>query len=551
LKILILSIGLTTCLFACTHKQLVPPLPEEPDYKKAESFLHIKNDSAFYYYNKVVASSTDSLQIAMAYNNMSAIQSDAGDYFGSQENLLMSLRYLHEKKEQDRYCLSSDYNELGTTSLNLKNYDAAIGYYDQALKFAQDDEFKLIFLNNKAVVYQKKKDFAKTIAIYDSIIDKSKIDKKTYAMMLSNRARTRWLQDSTYKAAPELLMALQVKINEKDYWGQNASYAHLSDYYSHSRQDSALIYADKMYSIARYLDSPDDEVEALQKLISLGSPQDLQQYFSRYQYLNDSLQTSRNTAKNQFALIRYDAQKNKVENLQLQKENADKKVQIIQQRTTIYGTILATLLVIIIMIIWYRKRQQQAQNTIRENQLKTSQKVHDVVANGLYRVMAEIQHVPVLEKEILLDKIETLYNQSRDISYEQPTANEEDFQVEIANLLRSFATDTTKVLIVGNNQGLWDRTNHHIKKEALCILQELMINMKKHSYANNVAIRFEQTGNQVSIQYTDDGAGFSPQQSFGNGLTNMGNRIKNINGKIIFDHHTKTGTKIQVSFPIG
>lgn len=512
--------------------------------------LNIKNDSAFYYFNKVVASSTDSLQIAMAYNSMSAIQSDAGDYFGSQENLLMSLRYLNEKKKEDHYCLSSDYNELGTTSLNLKNYDAAIGYYDKALKFAQNDEFKLIFLNNKAVVYQKKKDFAKAIVIYDSIIDKSPNDKKNYARVLSNRARTRWLQDSGYHAAPELLRALQIKINEKDYWGQNASYAHLSDYYSHSRPDSALTYADKMYSIARYLDSPDDEMEALQKLISLGSPQNLQQYFNRYQYLNDSLQTSRNNAKNQFALIRYEAEKNKNENLQLQKENADNQLQIIRQRIMLYGTILAALSVIIISIFWYRKRQQQAQNTIRENQLKTSQKIHDVVANGLYRVMAEIEHEPAVGKEILLDKIEILYNQSRDISYEQPTASREDFQVEITNLLRSFATDTTKVLIVGNHQGLWNGTNHHIKKEVTYILQELMINMKKHSYANNVVIRFEQTGQQINIQYTDDGVGFPSGQSFGNGLTNTGTRIQNINGKITFDPNT-TGTKIRISIPIG
>lgn len=512
--------------------------------------LNIKNDSAFFYYNKVVASSTDSLQIAMAYNNMSVIQSDAGDYFGSQENLLMSLRYLNERKEQDFDCLSSDYNELGGTSLNLKNYDAALGYYDKALKFAQYDEFKLILLNNKAVVYQKKKDFAKAIAIYDSIIHNRLNDKTTYARVLSNRARTRWLQDSGYHAAPELLKALQIRINDKDYWGQNASYAHLSDYYSNSNKDSALTYADKMYSIARYLDSPDDEMEALQKLISLGYPQNLRQYFTRYQYLNDSLQTSRNTAKNQFALIRYDAEKNKIENLQLQKENADKKIQIIQQRIMLYSAIMGALSVIIISVFWYRKRQIQAQNTIRENQLKTSQKVHDVVANGLYRVMAEIEHKPAIEKETLLDKIEMLYNQSRDISYEQPTASREDFQDEIANLLRSFATDTTKVLIVGNNQGFWDGTKHHIKKEVAYILQELMINMKKHSHASNVVIKLEQRGNQIIIQYTDDGIGFPRGQSFGNGLTNTGTRIQNINGKITFDPNT-TGTKIQISFPIG
>ncbi|MET3876366.1 tetratricopeptide repeat protein [Chitinophaga sp. OAE865] len=181
------SLILTACLFACNRKNSIVAVEREPDFKKAESFLYYRNDSAFYYFNKVVSNSKDSLQIAMAYNGMAVILSDAGDYFGAQENLLISLSYLDEQKEKDRYCISSDYNELGGTSLNLKNYDAAIDYYDRALKFAEDDGFKLMFLNNKAVVYQKTRDFAKAIAIYDSILGKGKKDEKAYAMVLSNK----------------------------------------------------------------------------------------------------------------------------------------------------------------------------------------------------------------------------------------------------------------------------------------------------------------------------------------------------------------------------
>lgn len=542
------SLILTACLFACNRKNSIVAVEREPDFKKAESFLYYRNDSAFYYFNKVVSNSKDSLQIAMAYNGMAVILSDAGDYFGAQENLLISLSYLDEQKEKDRYCISSDYNELGGTSLNLKNYDAAIDYYDRALKFAEDDGFKLMFLNNKAVVYQKTRDFAKAIAIYDSILGKGKKDEKAYAMVLSNRARTRWLQDSGYRATPELLEALQIRVNQKDYWGQNASYAHLSDYYANSHPDSALMYADKMYAITRYLNSPDDEIEALQKLILLSPPQNIRQYYKRYQYLNDSVQTARNTAKNQFALIRYDVEKNKVENLKLQKENADKKVQIIQQRLMIYGAAAAMILGVFLVVIWSRKRRQQMAWRIHEHKLKTSQKVHDVVANGLYRIMTEIEHQPI-KKEILLDKIEDMYERSRDISYEQPEITSTDFQAEIAWLLKTFNTDTTRVVTVGNDEGLWEKVDANIKKEVKYILQELMVNMKKHSRASHVAIRFKQSGNRVEIQYTDNGVGLPAAHSLGNGLTNTGTRIRNINGEITFTN-INTGLKILVSFPI-
>ncbi|WP_236652715.1 tetratricopeptide repeat-containing sensor histidine kinase [Chitinophaga vietnamensis] len=547
MRTLLFLLALAACLLACNKKHVVVPFPQDPDFAKGDAFLYTHKDSAFYYFYKVVSDSRDSLQIAMAYNRMAVIQSDEGDYFGSQESLLMSLRHLDEKNPRDSACLASDYNELGTTSLNLKNYDAAIHYDDLALNFTSNDGFKLIFLNNKAVAYQKKRDFASAIAIYDDIINKHKGDKLAYARALSNWARTKWLQDSSYKAAPELWTALQIRINEKDLWGQNASYSHLSDYYSRTRPDSALTYADKMYAIARQLNSPDDELEALQKLLLLALPQDMRQYFERYQFLNDSLQTARNNAKNQFALIRYDAQKNRMENLQLQKENAYRKLQIIQQRMMIYGGILLVVLGVFIAAIWYRKRKQ---SIIREQALKDSKKVHDVVANGLYYIITAIEHNGIMNEETLLDKLEDLYEKSRNISYEQSENNNEAYHDEIAKLLGVFKTETTAVLTVGNNEALWENTSKAAQTEVKYILQELMVNMKKHSAANKVFIKFEKNIHEIKICYTDDGIGFSPEFRPGNGLKNTVSRISGIGGNVKFVTDVVKGAKILISFPI-
>jgi hypothetical protein len=52
-----------------------------------------------------------------------------------------------------------------------------------------------------------------------------------------------------------------------------------------------------MYDVAKNIDSPDDQIEALEKLISLKILQNSKQYFQVYQSLNDSLQTARNKAK--------------------------------------------------------------------------------------------------------------------------------------------------------------------------------------------------------------------------------------------------------------
>lgn len=533
---------ITYCFLACNLSRKVAPVVTSADYHKGESFYNVNNDSAFYYFNKTAASSSDSLEIAMSYTYMAMIQSDAGDYFGSQESLLQSLKHLDEKKEFTRAYLLSDFNELGSINLNLKNYDAAIDYYDRALRFTKEDNSKIIALSNKAVAYQKKQQYVRALSIYDSILDKSKTDIKRYARILSNMAFTKWLQDSNYQAAPDLLRALRIQENEKDTWRLNASYAHLADYYFHSQPDSAFIYANKMYKVAQQLNSPDDELEALEKILALGPPDVMKKYFTRYQYLNDSLQTSRNNAKNQFALIRYEVAKNKADNLNLQKDNAEKRFQILLQRIILAGVIVLG----VFIFIWYRKRREQM---LREQQLKTSQKVHDVVANGLYRIMVKIQYEEKTDKDSLLDDIETLYEQSRNISYEQAEKMPDDYHNSISKLLTSFGTPTTRISIVGNSKDIWKDINPGAQKELNYILQELMINMKKHSAANNVVIRFERQNGELKIVYTDDGKGLPQGFHYNNGLRNTETRISDIGGTINFDKSAIKGLKIQLNIP--
>jgi tetratricopeptide (TPR) repeat protein len=535
-------------MYACKQQPMTIPTIDTPDYKKGESLFDQHPDSAFYYFNKVATGSKDSLLIAKSYNYMAVIQSDAGDYYGSIESLLTSLKYLHEQAENNQNCLVSDYNELGRNSAQLNNYDAAIYYYDLAIKRSKRADYKAIALNNQAVTYQRMGKYAQAIAIYQSILEQSSKSTLDYARILSNLAKAKWLQDTNYNATPDLWKALCIRKDENDEWGLNASYAHLSDYYAHKNPDSSLYYAHQMYAVARHLNSPDDQLQALQKLIELSPSRSTKQYFTRYQSLNDSIQDTRNTAKNQFALIRYEAQKSKADNLKLQKENTDKKFEIIQQRALILGIIAA----FIVAALWYRRRKQwETKSAIREHQLKTSQKVHDIVANGLYQVMTKVEHQGTIEIDQLLDDLEVLYEQSRDISYEQPKNTSIGFHDTIAALLGNFATETTKVLIVGNSGELWLHVPDQVKRELEVTLQELMINMKKHSSAGNVVIKFDRMDGQLVVQYTDDGIGFPIPLHQGNGLTSTGNRINGIGGQVIFDNNPPKGVIIKVYIPIG
>jgi signal transduction histidine kinase/Flp pilus assembly protein TadD len=544
-------------LIGCKQSDQTPaPSPQaDAGFSKAMDLLNSQPDSAFYYFNEVATQSTDSLEIASALNYMAIIQHNAGDYFGSIETLLAALGYLKEESEDKRPYYQAVYNLLGSNNLTLGNYVDAILYYQQTLELTTDPNFKNVARNNLAVAYQKQGDYAKAIELLTTIQNDTVSNPANLARVQSNLARTRWLQNRDFNPLPDFWSALRIRTTEKDQWGLNASYSHLADYYSQRRTDSALWYASNMYAVATSINSVDDQLEALQKIIPLAAPDKAKRYVTEYMRLSDSLQAARNSARNQFALIRYEAEKSKAENFELLKANAEKELLLFRQQLIGGSLVLALVGLVIFGINRQRKRKEQLQlqfeQSLREQQLKTSQKVHDVVANGLYRIMTTIEHKEELDKNELLDNIEELYEKSRDISYEAPDEipATESYHQSINDLLKGFASENTRVVIVGNEPDYWNNLHPAAKKNLAQVLQELMVNMRKHSKASLVLIKFGAENQALQITYTDDGIGLPEAAKFGNGLKNTENRIRELKGRISFGQHQPTGLKVEIHLP--
>lgn len=540
---------ITLLAVSCNHNsqnQVNLHSPEELKkrelYNLAEDLYGTRSDSAFYYFNKIVSESSDSILRSSALTYMGIIQYDLGDYFGSQDSYLQSQQLLRNGDSTLFENFAANYNGLGQSSRMLKNYEEAIEYFNQAILFSTDIAKKLTRINNKATTLKDLKLYGQAISLYTSIQHSTNQSPKEYARVLSNLGNTKWLQDSNYNAAPELLKALDIREREQDKWGLTASYRHLCDYYIARNNDSALFYAKQLQRIASDLNSADDERDALTRLISLSPSAQGKAYFRRFLYLTDSIQTSRNNDKNQFAPIRYGVAKQKEANLTLQKENAENQLRVIWLQI---GSVIL-IIVTVIGFVWYRRRKRQA---IKEQQLRISQKVHDKVANRVYRIMSEVEHQGLPEQSVLLYKLDAVYKQSRDISYDHSEANIQDAQQSVKELIESFASESTRIASVGNSKELWAHISPAAQEELSVVLEELLTNMKKHSGASNVVIKFMQKDNCIEMNYSDDGIGFSHETGYGNGLRNTETRIKSIGGSITFDK-SKPGLKIRMTIPI-
>lgn len=535
---MIIGIGF---LMACKSNRQHLPI-SSADYEKAIALWEKNTDSAFYYFNKVTSNSHDSLQIAKAYNCMAQIQSDNGDDYGAQESLVQSLHFLHEEKSQDQHCLTSNYNELGITSNNLHNYIVAIQYFDKALLLDRDHNFKTTILNNKANVYRKTSEYSQALQLYKEIRNLTPVQSTGYAQLLTNMVTTQWRQDSRFNPVPKLLEALQIRLKKKDLSGVNSSYAHLTEFYLNQKRDSALFYANQWYNLAQKIHSSEDEIGALTSLIKLKPVNDIRLYFILYKRLDDSVQLARNATKNQFALIRYNVQKHKADNLKLQQENIQKRYQLV-------WLIMVILVGTGFVIFWYRKLQFDNRERLHKNKLRLSKRVHDVVANGIYRVMNELEYAEDVNKEYLLDQLEVMYEQSRDISHEKDKPSD-DFTEKINKLLNAFKRDSLKLGVSNNNPALWQLVSEQIKNELELVLQELMVNMAKHSQANWAHLAFELKNGSLVVNYRDNGIGLTENNSLGNGLQNTVSRMESLGGKVTFGTQAEKGTQLQITVPL-
>lgn len=534
------------------EKENLPIAHEGNDNLYKEGIALVQNDNikayskfqqAIIHYSRL----KDSVKISKSLIYQSIVQNYTGDYLGSEATLVEALNYMKEGDES----YYSVYGSLGNLKYDQKEYSEAEKWYTKALaeEIKSIDE-KANLINNKSASEYRQGKYTQALKTLGHI-DLTKIsDKNLINRIKENTVYIQWLQNNNYPAQEEFENLLTDKLQNNDLWGANSSYAHLAEINQKAAPEASLNYAKKMLQNAIKIKSPEDRLEAMEKIIAVDAPSNSRQNFKVYKTLSDSIQRSRNDYRNRFAYIKYDSEKKNAENQTLKTQNAESKIKLLQQNVIL----VALSLLLISGYLWNRRRKKRLQKEkeleIKNTQLKMSKKVHDVVANGIYQVMTKIENQENFDKEKALDELEFVYEKSRDISYEKPEIKDTvEFAEKIYNLIHSFKSDKVNPFLTGNSQTLWNDVNRTAQSEIFQVILELLVNMKKHSQANLVGFKFEKNNNRINIQYKDNGIGIPGEIIHGNGLSNTVSRIEKIKGTIIFDNTTEKGLKINISFP--
>lgn len=536
-----------------------------------------KKDSLLYYYNLVydTKESTDLIKASAFYNALkkksinendtlstintltiiASIQFKLNSFYESESYAVEAIHLLDNLEERNghksiRIGLN---NHLGLNYNALHDYRKAIEFYEKNINLGLSSSELITTINNKALALEALGETKLALFELEKAYKQSLLlkDKKQQARALDNLGFTQ-SKLNIPEGIKNMKLALSIK-QDLDYTpGIYTSYNHLAQYYNQIKNlKQAKIYSDKALAIARKINSPKYLENALSTSLKIKNIELLSEYIS----LKDSLIKAALISENKNASIKYDykkveqvAQENE---LKLQQSELDKEK---ERSNKIIAFTIALFILLLSLLLFFSLKFNHKKDKIKQAYLKEtelSKKVHDELANDMSDLMNLVEseiEINDTKKSLLLDNIEDIYIRTRDISTETGSIDLVNYSESIKHLLMQHNRKDTKVVINNINTIDWHNVADHKKMVIYRALQELMVNMKKHSKAKVVSIVFKENKKKKEIRYTDDGIGITNKEIKLNGLLNVESRIKGIGGSFNFITSKGNGFKATLMF---
>ena len=531
-----------------------------------EYYFHFKeNTNALRYFNKSnlqFKNCKDSSNVVYSLLMMSEILKERSDYYDMEAVNAEALKFISPTDKNLKYNYTCVYNNLGIALKESFDYQKSLYYYKKARQYVVDDYAMMTLENNIASIYTLSNQPKTALAILlplEQLESKSKNTK--IQSRISSNIGLAYLKLNDPRSIGYFTKALTVREAENNSYGLIDSYSHLANYHKRKSNTVALAnkYALKSYELATKIGVTEARLNALELLATTSNGPVSSHYLASYFKLNDSIATVKQKNKNQFAKIKYDFSAQMEQNLKLKAREAEKNLKIATSKNQILFLIILGVIGFGGTLSMLNYLKQKSKKEILQEGYKTetriSKQLHDELANDVYHAMtfAETQNlVEESNKEILLNNLELIYKRTRNISKENSAIDTGvPYELHLKEMIADFSSNEVNVLINGMESIPFPLIESNKKIIVYRVLQELLVNMKKHSQSSIVAISFKKTANTIYVEYSDNGIGMAPDKTIlKNGLLNVENRIVAIKGSINFDATSGKGFKVNFSFPV-
>jgi len=541
-------------------------------------------DSAYFAYSKaqkIYASLNDNFYAGSMLLNMAIIQSDIKDYTGSETSTIKAIALLKPIKKYKH--LYRCYNNLGINFNNLEEYESALFYHNEALKYEKfiktKNTFKASSINNIGVVYKNKEDYHKAIEYYQRAFETKNLKRantRLYAKLLDNLAYSQFKLGNTTGIKESFFKSLKIRDSIQDHLGIAINKLHLAEYYATVKDTiQAMQFAQESKQLAHTTKNHRELLASL-LLLSRLDRKNSHIYTKEYIKRNDSLQKEERAIRNKFARIRFETDEFIVENERLSRQK--ELMLVISGLILLFGSLLY-----IIMSqraknknLQFEQQQQTANEEIynlmisqqhkldevkRKEKERISQELHDGVLGKLFgtrlilgTLNAKTDKETVLKREQYINELQDVEEEIRNVShelYEKSLAFDTGFVHMIDNLLKNQSTISKFDYEFNYDKStIWEEINGSLKMNLFRILQEAIQNINKYAKAKNVIVEFKVVENHVHLMVSDDGIGFnSESKNRGIGLKNIRSRTDKLNGKLTIKTQPNKGTSILIRAP--
>jgi signal transduction histidine kinase len=284
-----------------------------------------------------------------------------------------------------------------------------------------------------------------------------------------------------------------------------------------------------------------------------------------YTLYKDSLFNEK--SNNQIALlkIQYETENKDREIKLLNKDKTLQEQQLDKQRLLRNGMIAGVFLIVLVGLLLFRsfrlRKKLERQQAIIKERHRISADLHDDLGSGLSRIMLLGE---LMKKDAKTPKSRKEAERIAAISHELSSNINEivwalnsnnDYVENLVAYIRRYAREyfeNSSVRLTINtpaNIGHTYISGEH-RRNIFFAVKEALHNIIKHAMATEAILKFTVKHNLLSIVIKDNGKGFKKEElnKFGNGLNNMRNRMKNINGNCIIENHK--GARITLTLPV-
>ncbi len=541
-------------------------------------------DSAYFVYSKaqkIYQALKNDHYSGRMFLNMAIIQSDIKDYTGSEISTIKAISYLKPLKKHKQ--LYRCYNNLGIIFNNLEEYESALYYHNEALKYQEkiDDKntYKQNTLNNIGVVYRNETKHIKAIKYYLLALKTKNLkndNTRLYAKLLDNLAYSKFKLGDTTDIKESFFRSLKIRDSIQDHLGIAINKLHLAEYYATVKDTiQALQFAKEAKQLAA---TTDNQRELLTSLILLSKLDRKNSYTYTNEYIkrSDSLQKEERVIRNKFARIRFETDEFIVENERLSRQK--EFILITSGLILLFGSLLY-----IIRSqraknknLQFEQQQQKANEEIynlmiaqqhkldegkRKEKERISQELHDGVLGKLFgtrlilgTLNPKIDEETILKREKYINDLQDVEEEIRNVSHElheKSLVSDIGYIHMVDNLLKNQSEITNFEYEFNHDKSIiWEEIEGSLKMNMYRVLQEAIQNINKYAKAKNVIVEFTIDENYLYLLINDDGIGFNSEaKSKGIGLKNIKSRTNKLKGKLTIRTRPDNGTSILIKVP--